>query len=575
MRRLIITGTAALLAAATVAACSSSSPSSSSSSSSTSPSSSPASSSASSSPAAKGPSGTLTISNEQGTQWNCSFNPFNPGDLGEGVTMGQVYEPLAFVDTLDNGKTTPWLATSWTWSKNNTVLTFAIRPGVNFSDGTPMTAADVAYTFNLIKKDSGLDVNSVWSVLSSVTQSGNNVVFTFKNAAVPYFYYIADQIPIVPEHVWSKISNPVTYADSSPVGTGAFTVQQCTPQNITYAANLHYWQPGEPKIAKVLYPAFTSNDPANTYLATGQAQWGSQFIPNIQAVYGSKSPNNKYWFPPIANVSLIPNLTVGGLNDVKVRQAMAYAIDRNKVANIGEYGEEPGANQNDIAAPTFSAWMDTTDAAKYNYGYNPAKAKQILEQDGYTMGSDGIMAKGGQKLSFSVINIGGYSDWVASMSVIQSQLKAVGIQITPDNLAQNDFLNRLYSGNFQLAYYAETGGPTPYYEFRQWLYSANSAAIGKQASSNWERYSNPQTDQLLNSYATTTSSATQHQIVDQLQQVVLSDVPYIPITEEVGWFQYNTASFTGWPSPSDPYAIPAAYAYPDMGQVLLHLAPTS
>jgi peptide/nickel transport system substrate-binding protein len=489
--------------------------------------------------------------------------------------MGQVYEPLAFVDTLESGKASPWLATSWAWSDSNKVLTFVIRQGVNFSDGTPMTAADVAFTFNLMKKYTGLDVNSVWSVLSSVAQSGDNVIFTFKNPAVPYFYYIADQIPIVPEHIWSKISNPVTYADSSPVGTGAFIVQPCTPQNITYVANPHYWQPGEPKIAKVLYPAFTSNDPANTYLATGQAQWGSQFIPNIQAVYSAKSPNNHYWFPPIANVSLIPNLTAAGLSDVAVRQAMAYAIDRNKVANIGEYGEEPGANQSDIDTPTFSSWMDTTAAVKYNYGYNPSKAMSLLKADGYTMGSDGIFAKGGQKLSFSVINIGGYSDWVASMSVIQSELKAVGIQITPDNLAQNDFLSRLYSGNYQLAYYAETGGPTPYYEFRQWLYSANSAPIGKNASSNWERYNNTATDSLLNSYAVTTDPATQHQIVDQLQQIVLSDVPYIPITEEVGWFQYNTGSFTGWPTPSNPYAIPAAYAYPDMGQVLLHLAPTS
>ncbi len=208
----------------------------------------------------------------------------------------------------------------------------------------------------------------------------------FKAPSVPYFYYIADQVPIVPEHIWSKISNPVTYADSNPVGTGAYTVKPCTPQNITYVANPDYWQPGEPKIAKVLYPAFTSNDPANTYLATGQAQWGSQFIPNIQAFYTSKSSDNHYWFPPIANVSLIPNLTVPGLSNVAVRQAIAYAIDRNKVASIGEYGEEPGANQNDIATPTFSAWMDTTDAAKYNYGYNPAKAKQLLAQAGYTLG---------------------------------------------------------------------------------------------------------------------------------------------------------------------------------------------
>ena len=205
--------------------------------------------------------------------------------------------------------------------------------------------------------------------------------------------------------------------------------------------------------------------------------------------------------------------------------------------------------------------------------YNPAKAKQILTQAGYTQGGDGIFAKGGKKLSFSVINIGGYSDWVASMSVIQQELKAVGIQITPQNLAQNDYLSRLYAGNYQLAYYAQTGGPTPYYEFRQWLYSANSAPIGKNAASNWERYSNPATDKLLNDYAVTTDTATQHQIVNQLQQVVLSDVPYIPITGDVAWFQYNTASFTGWPTPSNPYAMPAAYMYPDMGQVLLHLAP--
>src|ERR1700761_105050 len=555
MRRLLMTGAAVLIVAA-LAACSSSP-------------------SGSSSAAGRGPSGTLTIVNASGTQWNCSFNPFNPGNLGEGVTMGEVYEPLAFVDTLENAKETPWLATSWAWSNGNKTLSFTIRKNVKFSDGTPMTAADVAYTFNLIKKVPALDVNSVWSVLSSVTQSGDNVVMTFKAPSVPYFYYIADQIPIVPEHVWSKISNPVSYADSNPIATGAYTVKPCTPQNITYVANPDYWQPGEPKIAKVLYPAFTSNDPANTYLATGQAQWGSQFIPNIQAFYTSKSANNHYWFPPIANVSLIPNLTLPGLSNVAVRQAMAYAIDRNKVGQVGEYGEEPGANQTDISLPTFNSWLDSSAQAQYDYAYNPARAKQILQAAGYTLGSNGIFAKNGKQLSFSVINIGGFSDWVADMSVIQQELKAVGIAITPDNLAQNDFLSRLYSGNFQFAYYAQTGGPTPHYEVRQWLYSANSAPIGKNASSDWERYSNPATDNLLNEYSQTTNTATQHQIMDQLQQVVLSDVPFIPITEEVGWFQYNTASFTGWPSPSDPYAMPDAYAYPDMGQVLLHLAPKS
>ena len=551
MRRFLLTGVAALVTAA-LAACGSS---------------------PGSSGTAGGPSGTLTISNASGTEWNCAMNPFNPGSLGEGVTMGQVYEPLMFVDTLQNAKVTPWLASSYAWSNGSRTLTFTIQKDVTFSDGKPMTAADVAFTFNLLKKFPALDVNSVWSVLSSVSQAGDTVVMRLKAAAVPYFYYIADQVPIVPEHIWASIKDPVTYADSNPVGTGAYTVGRCTPQNITYLANPHYWQPGLPKIAKVLYPAFTSNDTANSYLATGQAQWGSQFIPNIGAFYTSKSSNNRYWFAPIANVSLIPNLTVPGLSSVAVRQAIAYALDRSKIASVGEYGEEPGANQNGVVTPTFSSWLDTAAAAKFRYGYNPAKAQSLLRQAGYVKGSDGIYAKGGQKLSFTGINIGGYSDWVASMAMIQSELKAVGIGLTVENLAQNDYFSRLQSGNYQFAYYAQTGGPTPYYEFRQWLYSANSAPIGKNAVTNWERYSSPATDKLLDSYASTTSAAAQHAIVNQLQQIVLSDVPYIPITESVAWFQYNTASFTGWPSQSDPYAIPAVYAYPDMGQVLLHLSP--
>jgi peptide/nickel transport system substrate-binding protein len=559
MRRIIRAGAvlAAGLLAAALAACGGSSPSS-----------------GSGSASASGPSGTLTISNEQGTLWTCSFNPFNPSNLAQGVTFGQVYEPLAFVNTLQSGKATPWLATAWAWSDGNKTLTFTIRNGVKWNDGTPMTAADVAFTFNLMKKFPTLDLNSAWSVLSSVTQQGNKVVMTFKNAAVPYFYYIADQTPIVPQHVWSTIANPVSYADANPVGTGAFTVNPCSAQNITYVANPHYWQPGEPKLAKVLYPAFTSNDPANTYLATGQAQWGSQFIPNIESFYTSKSPDNHYWFPPIANVTLIPNLTVPGLNNAAVRQAMAYAIDRNRVSQIGEYGYEPPANQTGIVTPTFSSWEDTSAASQYDYTYNPAKAKQILTSAGFKMGSNGIFASpSGKPLSFTVINIGGYSDWVASMQVIQQDLKTVGIQITTDNLSQNDFLSRLYNGDYQLAYNNQQGGPSPYYEFRQWLYSANSAPIGKQAASNWERYSNPATDALINQYATTTSKAQQQQIVDQLQQVLLKDVPFIPVTEEVAWYQYNTAKFTGWVTQSNPYAVPAAYFYPDMGQVLLHLAP--
>jgi peptide/nickel transport system substrate-binding protein len=521
-----------------------------------------------------GSNSTLTIDNESGSLWTCNFNPFNLSDIS--YSLGPVYEPLMFVNTLQSAKVTPWLATAYTWSNGNKTLTFTIRNGVKWSDGKPMSAADVVYTFNLLKNNKALDLNSVWSVLSSVSQKGSDqVVMQFKQPAVTYFYYIADQIGIVPQHIWSKIADPVKYPDTSPVGTGAYVIKPCTPQNITYKANPHYWQAGLPKVKTINYPAFTSNDTANTYLANGQAQWGSQFIPSIQKFYLSKSPNYHYWFPPVANVSLFINLKNPILKNVAVRQAMAYAINRQQASQIGEYGYEPPSNQTGIVTPTFSNWEDTSQASKFGnaYSYNPSHAESLLKAAGYTKGSDGIMQKNGQKLSFSITNNGGFSDWVAAVNVIQTDLKAVGIQVTPKNLAAPAYEAAMYNGNYQLGYYAETGGPTPYYELRQWLYSGNSAPIGQPAGSNFERYSNPQTDALINEYPKTTSTSEEHSIVNQLQQVMLQQVPVIPITEQVDWFQYDTGSFNGWVTKSDPYAQPAAYNYPDWGQQMLHLAP--
>ncbi len=516
---------------------------------------------------------TLTISNESGSTWNCQFNPFNENVNWE--LFGPVYEPLVFVDSLESGKASPWLAKSWTWSDNDTVLTFTMRSNATWQDGVPVTAADVVYTYNLLKQHTALDLNADWSVLKSVVQKGSNqVVMTFDGPGLTSFYLVAYDTPIVPEHIWSKISNPVTYPDKNPVGSGAYTIGSCTPENIKFVANPHYYLPGEPKIQTVNYPAFLSNTPANQELADGQAQWGNQFIPSIQSFYVDKSPHNKYWFPPTLNNDLFINLTKPLLDNVAVRQAMSYAIDRSKVSTDGEYGYEPPASQSGIVTPTFSSWLDTSLASQYNYSYDPAKAEQILTAAGFTKGSNGIYQNSaGQQLNFTVINIGGDSDFVADMQIVQQEFKAVGIGLTVDNLSDNAFDSDLFDGDYQLAYYYETGGPTPYYEFRQWLDSANSAPIGQAASYNYERYDNPATDALLSEYADTTSSTLQHTIMDQLEQVMLTDVPVIPIVESVDWYEYNTGAFTGWPTPSNPYAQPGPAQNPDFGWTLLHLAP--
>ncbi len=88
-----------------------------------------------------GRGGTLTISNENGGLWTCGFNPFNTST--NLLSTGNVYEPLVFVNTLQNQKVTPWLASSYAWSNNNKTVTFTVRDGVKWNDGQPMTASDL------------------------------------------------------------------------------------------------------------------------------------------------------------------------------------------------------------------------------------------------------------------------------------------------------------------------------------------------------------------------------------------------------------------------------------------------
>lgn len=511
--------------------------------------------------------GALTIANVAGQTWTCGFNPFNPAV--NYLSFGFVYEPLVYVNALQNNAVTPMLASSYQWSPDKKSLVFTIRKGVKWNDGKPMTAQDVAFTFNLMKSNPGLDFNGLWStILRSVTASGDKVTVNFKAPAGPYFYYVAGDTPIVAQHIYGSgqaAKDPVKFQDAHPVGTGPYKVNPCQANNITYTANPDFWKPGLPKVKTVNYPAYTDNDPANLDLASGKDQWGGQFIPGIQHLYVSRDPaHHKYWFPPTTNVALYFNLKRQPTSNVAIRRAFAYAIDRAKVSKIGESGYQPPANQTGIVLPTFQQWYDAAAAKAAGFDHpDPAKATQLLKSAGYSPS---------HPLKLHVITISGYTDWDASLAEIKQELAPLGIDLTIDDLAGNTFDDRLFKGDFDLAYYSQAGGPGPYYEFRQVLHSANSAPLGQNAASNFERYSNPAVDKALNQFGQA-DTATQHKLLDTVQQAMLRDVPVIPTTESVNWYEYNTAAFTGWPTKSNPYALPAPWQVPDEEQVLLHLAP--
>ena len=189
---------------------------------------------------AGGGSSVLTVESSQQNAITQNFNPFIQSSAATllGATS-LMYEPLLQTNAIKPGQYYNWLATGYSWSNGGKSITFTIRPGVKWSNGTPMTAADVAFTFNMIKQYP--DVNNTGLAVASVSSTGNQVTLNFSSPQYANLQNIAGQTYIVPASIWSKVGDPGKYTDPNPVGTGPYTVSQFSPQGVTLKANPSYW----------------------------------------------------------------------------------------------------------------------------------------------------------------------------------------------------------------------------------------------------------------------------------------------------------------------------------------------
>jgi peptide/nickel transport system substrate-binding protein len=225
-----------------------------------------------------------------------NHNPFLTSSSGASLGYRwMIYEPLVMTNSIrvtDPGK--PWLATKWEWKDNYRTLVLTVRDNVKWSDGKPMTAADVAYTFELLKKTSALNINAI--AFGDISQSGNQVTLTFPKSQ---FVNQTDilSLPVIPQHVWSTITDPATDPIKNPVGTGPYSLKSFTSQTVTLTRRDEYWQ-DLPQIKELRYTSYADNNAQTTALANGSAEWSFVFIPNYKAVYVDKDPaNHKLWFP--------------------------------------------------------------------------------------------------------------------------------------------------------------------------------------------------------------------------------------------------------------------------------------
>ncbi len=477
------------------------------------------------------------------------FNPLAPtaAPYGMGAT-GLIYEPLIQFDLAAPPKYYPWLATKFAWSNGGKSITFTIRSGVKWNDGTPFTPADVVFTFNLMKKYPAINFDGVDP--TSVTSSGDTVTLTFATAQYTNLENIAGTV-VLPQHIWASVGNPATYTDANPVGTGPWMLSTFTPEGFTLKANPNYWQ-GAPKIQDVYFPVYTSNTGALTALFGGQIDWTGNFIPGLQKDFVDKAPQyHGYWEAPGGTNSLEPNLTEWPTNQLAVRQAISAAVNRTLIADEGEAGlEDPVTSATGLTLPTFSAWDAPVASLTNSATAQAAKARSILEKAGYTL-KGGYFYLNGKEVTISIVDPSSYTDYADDDALAAQELKAAGINATFDGLTVSAWNQDVASGDFQLTMHWSNGGLTPYNEFDGWLDS--SLATGKNATGDYERLNSPALDADLAKLAAAPTLAAQTAALAPLADYVAANLPIIPMTTASEWFEYNSQRFVGWPTQANPY----------------------
>ena len=533
------------------------------------------SSSSDSSGASSGSSGGSSVLTVESSQQNAITQNFNPFIQSSAATLlgatSLVYEPLLQANAIKPGQYYDWLANSYTWSNGGKSITFTIRPGVKWSNGTPMTAADVAFTFNMLKQYP--DANNTGLAIGSASSSGDQATINFATPQYANLQNIAGQTYIVPESIWSKVGDPGKYTDPNPVGTGPYTVSQFTSQGITLKANPTYWG-GKPAVSEVQFPTYASANTALAALQTNQLHWAGNFIPGVQQVFESGHSTHQVWFPPVQTNSLEPNLTKFPTNQLAVRKAISLAIDRTAISQQAEGGlEPPVSNASGLTLPIFQQFLSPTVASQTLPAHaDLAAAKQVLEQAGYVMGSDGFFrTKSGQELSLDITNPSSFADYATGDQMIAGWLRKAGINATFVGQSVTAWSSDIATGNYQLTAHWSQTSVSPYQLYNDWL---NSAQATNNAAGDYERLKDPTVDADLSKLASDNTDAALQTDLAPIEQYVATNLPIIPTVYGVVFDEYNTSKFTGWPTASNPYESGSPNT-PTNEVVILRLRPVS
>ena len=465
-----------------------------------------------------------------------SINPWL-GALAESYEVAHLnYDYLVGYDPRDFSPR-PEIATSWEVSPDGKVWTFKIREGVKWSDGEPLTAADVAFTYNFnVQNQIGL-YYVYWIGIEKAVAVDPTTVKVY--CSTPKANMLSNIIPIIPEHIWSRIpakKATTTFQNPPPiVGSGPFQVVEWQRGKfLRLKANQSYWA-GAPKIDELIFQLYTNPDSLSGDLKAGTldaAVWlppasAAQLrsVPELTTIKGTSWRFNELGFNCYDSPDSLGDPI---LVDEKFRHALSWAVDRQTLTSIAFYGE---GSEGQTLMPPYSryTWQPSADQA---YTFDPAKATSELDAAGYKdVDGDGLReTREGKKIDLRLYATSQSLESQSAAKLIVGWFKDVGIKTTLQVMdsgallaAQYNFKGDVYAPDFDMFVWYWTQDPDP----ALMLSVPTKSQIGLWSDTLWWT---PEYDALDVQQAAEVDEAKRVQIAQQMQQIIWEASPYIIFT---------------------------------------------
>ncbi|GLV66041.1 ABC transporter substrate-binding protein [Bacillus mycoides] len=459
------------------------------------------------------------------------FLPYFQQNGWDGNVTSVIFASL--VSTDKQGKPTPELAEKWDVSSDQLTYTFHLRKDLKFSDGSPLTADDVAFTLTLLHDkayEGEIDISQYAVKGGKEYKEGKATSIEGIQVVDPQTIKITTEKvnsqtltalggPVLSKAYYGKDYKQNTSLDylkelyGKPIAAGPYKFEKYIPgQEVRFVANENYYA-GKPKIPNFIYK-ITAGDTKLQLFQTGEVDYtglgtGDEILEQAK---GLQFANIQIETAASFNYIYMNN-NKPYLKDKKVRQALIYGLDRKKYVDTALKGY--GTVANVPIHPT--SWAYTEEGVN-KYEYDKEKAKKLLDEAGWKVGSDGVREKDGQKLKLSYFGPSSAKDSDLLIPIAKENYKEIGVEFNPEFMDFNTMLSKVNKGDYDLASVATPITTDPSETAGEYLSGVNKESLG---------YKNAKVDELIKKGIETVDIEKRKPIYKELYKELSDDPPVI------------------------------------------------